>query len=154
MKRRLKRFVGTIGFWAAWPLCWIVLHNTHRTRILCIYDGKVLLTLPTLGMNRWSLPGGGIRKGENPAEAACRELHEELGIELSAAALRPLAVEPASEDSGIQYHCHYYSVVLDERPLLRAALEIADARWQPKESIDEIVTKQIVKRALALWEVH
>jgi 8-oxo-dGTP pyrophosphatase MutT (NUDIX family) len=46
----------------------------------------VLLTLRASGLrahsNQWALPGGRCDEGETPAQAALRELHEELGLEL------------------------------------------------------------------------
>jgi 8-oxo-dGTP pyrophosphatase MutT (NUDIX family) len=48
----------------------------------------LLLTLRASGLrahsNQWALPGGRCDAGETPAEAALRELHEELGLELAA----------------------------------------------------------------------
>ncbi len=48
----------------------------------------LLLTLRAAGLrahsNQWALPGGRCDAGETPAEAALRELHEELGLELGA----------------------------------------------------------------------
>lgn len=50
-------------------------------------DGTaVLLTLRAAGLrahsSQWALPGGRCDEGETPVEAALRELHEELGLEL------------------------------------------------------------------------
>ena len=46
----------------------------------------LLLTLRASGLrahsNQWALPGGRCDAGETPVEAALRELHEELGLEL------------------------------------------------------------------------
>ena len=46
----------------------------------------LLLTLRASGLrahsNQWALPGGRCDEGETPVEAALRELHEELGLEL------------------------------------------------------------------------
>lgn len=48
----------------------------------------------------WDTPGGKVEAGEHPAAAAARELREELGLALDAAALRPVAtfddLDPAS----------------------------------------------------------
>src|SRR5712671_3342840 len=49
----------------------------------------LLLTLRAAGLRahrgQWALPGGRCDEGETPSEAALRELHEELGLELGAA---------------------------------------------------------------------
>jgi 8-oxo-dGTP pyrophosphatase MutT (NUDIX family) len=51
-------------------------------------DGRpsLLLTRRARGMRRhagqWALPGGRLDPGEGPVEAALRELHEELGLDL------------------------------------------------------------------------
>jgi 8-oxo-dGTP pyrophosphatase MutT (NUDIX family) len=44
---------------------------------------------PTLRSHssQWALPGGRLDKGETPVEAALRELHEEVGLELDATAI-------------------------------------------------------------------
>jgi len=42
--------------------------------------------------NCWSLFGGGINNGEQPIDAAIRELKEELGLTIKKEQLRPLAV--------------------------------------------------------------
>ena len=50
----------------------------------------LLLTLRASGLrahsNQWALPGGRCDEGETPVEAALRELHEEVGVELGDAA--------------------------------------------------------------------
>jgi 8-oxo-dGTP diphosphatase len=44
-------------------------------------DGDlVLLVRHTYGRHAWDLPGGTMRRGESPASAATREMHEELGL--------------------------------------------------------------------------
>jgi 8-oxo-dGTP pyrophosphatase MutT (NUDIX family) len=42
--------------------------------------GSVLLVRHTYGHREWDLPGGGRRRGEPYAEAAAREMGEELGL--------------------------------------------------------------------------
>ncbi|MFI9275464.1 NUDIX hydrolase [Kitasatospora sp. NPDC052896] len=41
----------------------------------------------------WSTPGGGIEEGEQPAEAAARELREEIGLTVTPARLGRLVAE-------------------------------------------------------------
>ena len=56
-------------------------------------EGRILLTRrppgkPLAGF--WEFPGGKLETGEQPEAALVRELHEELGIEISAKSLAPL----------------------------------------------------------------
>jgi 8-oxo-dGTP diphosphatase len=46
-------------------------------------DGdRVLLVRHTYGSRQWDLPGGGRRRGERSIDAARREMHEELGLQI------------------------------------------------------------------------
>ncbi|KZD25296.1 NUDIX hydrolase [Tardiphaga robiniae] len=50
-------------------------------------ETSLLLTLRASGLrahsNQWALPGGRCDPGETPVQAAIRELHEELGLQLT-----------------------------------------------------------------------
>lgn len=45
--------------------------------------GEVLLVRHAYGSGRWSLPGGGLGRREDPYACARREMREELGCELA-----------------------------------------------------------------------
>jgi len=51
----------------------------QRGTAVVIREGKVLLVRDR-GKRRFSLPGGGTKKGEPSVSAAARELREELGL--------------------------------------------------------------------------
>ena len=51
--------------------------------MVAVDDGHVLLVRHSYGHRRWTLPSGGLKSGEDPAETARREFAEELGCDLS-----------------------------------------------------------------------
>jgi 8-oxo-dGTP pyrophosphatase MutT (NUDIX family) len=91
--------------------------------------GRILFVRHTYGDRRvWELPGGGLRRGEEPAAAVRREMREELGIEL--AELREVGrVEVSGSHKRTLLHC--FEAGAGAAPLRLKAAEIAEARWVP-----------------------
>lgn len=57
-------------------------------------DNKILLGQSRKGgvyQNQWIVPGGGIEDGEEKVDAVRREVLEEVGIDISGVALKPVA---------------------------------------------------------------
>jgi 8-oxo-dGTP diphosphatase len=54
-------------------------HLRKRGVAVVLRQGKVLL-VKDRGKNKYSLPGGGVHKGERSYQAAARELNEETGL--------------------------------------------------------------------------
>lgn len=52
-----------------------------RTRVIVMLnDREILMVKNWMGSQKWTLPGGGVKRGELPEVAAARELLEETGL--------------------------------------------------------------------------
>ncbi|WP_206540794.1 NUDIX hydrolase [Nocardiopsis potens] len=97
---------------------------------VCFEDDRSrVLTVRKRGTDAFMLPGGKLEPGETPAEAAVREVREEIGVELALGDLSPLGSwsGPAANepDTGV-------TATVFTAPLTRApapAREIAESRW-------------------------
>ena len=59
-----------------------LLTGTERVRVVVINEkGEVLLLQGVISDGKWTLPGGGVARGERLAAAVRRELLEETGID-------------------------------------------------------------------------
>jgi RimJ/RimL family protein N-acetyltransferase/8-oxo-dGTP pyrophosphatase MutT (NUDIX family) len=92
-------------------------------------EGGRVLVVRKRGTSRYMLPGGKIEKGETPAQAAVRELHEEVGADLEMTRLvllgewtAPAANEP---DHVVRGHIFEHPIV----PGLSPRAEIDDLLW-------------------------
>ena len=76
---------------------WRISKPTRSSAHVVAFDGegRVLLVRHSYGPPVWALPGGGMARGEDPAEAAAREFREELSCGL--ADLVPILTREQSE---------------------------------------------------------
>jgi 8-oxo-dGTP pyrophosphatase MutT (NUDIX family) len=90
------------------------------------HEGRVLAVRQTYRRGL-TFPGGGLCRGETPADAARRELAEETGLTVPPAALRPAWYQVAEWDFR-RDHVHIFELILPEAPLLHPdRREIAEA---------------------------
>jgi mutator protein MutT len=70
---------------ALWVLrCHNGLTKSVRPRVILRNEqDEILLVQGWIGIQKWELPGGDIKKGETPVDAAVREVYEETGIVLA-----------------------------------------------------------------------
>lgn len=62
---------------------WFVLRpRTFGVKCVIEHDGEWLMIRNTYGRRHWTFPGGKVERGEEPRDAAIREVLEEVGIEL------------------------------------------------------------------------
>ena len=109
----------------------------HGDQVLLVRRGKA----PRWG--QWSLPGGAQHLGETVAEAACREVREEVGLDLALGdIIATVDLIERDPEQRVRYH---YTLVdfIAEAPdaTLQPGSDAADARWF---SIAEV-------EALGLW---
>ena len=98
-------------------------------------DGRILVVRKR-GTSKYMLPGGKIEAGESPAEAAVRELHEEVGADLEPESLAFLGewTAPAANEAGLSVHGHIFEHPWIDGLAVRA--EIEDLLWlHPDEMV-------------------
>lgn len=128
--------LGIILFWLCWPALWLYLRWSTRTRVIVVADGKILVLRGWLGDGKWTLPGGGLHKGEDSAVGAVRELGEETGISVAPSGIT-LLKETMFRGNGIRFRCKYYYAHLPAIPATKhQRFEIVDSAWLEPGAID------------------
>ena len=96
-------------------------------------DGQILLVRHSYGPAGWYIPGGGLKRGEDPEEAVRRELQEEIGCDIGALSLLARVEERLS---GSSHTAHVYTGVIDDMPRPDGR-EVVEARFFPTHSLPE-----------------
>jgi len=125
----VTRALGAVAYWLAWPLYQVYFRFGDRTRIVLISDGKVLAMRQWIGTGRWSLPGGGLHRGETPEHGALRELREETGIDVPASQLAYVGrAQYRQHGQHFTYHV-FVCELASPGPLRRQWYEVASLAW-------------------------
>ena len=133
----------------------------HRiaTLLYCFHeDGRVLLIErrrePNLGL--FSPPGGKLRvdEGESPYACACREAHEEMGLDLTPADCRLVGMV---SEHGYEGQAHWLMFLFEvEKPLIELPPEHAEGVFQfvARDDLDELPLPQTDREQIwpLFWE--
>jgi len=114
------------------PISGIAIHNSLRTRVIVISGKEILLIKTSFGTQKWSLPGGGVHKHENPEHAASRELHEETGMEVDCSQLKRIGeLRLPKNNKWPVANIRFFATKLKDMPEPRVVrpLEIMEAKW-------------------------
>ncbi|HUD05364.1 MAG TPA: NUDIX hydrolase [Candidatus Saccharimonadales bacterium] len=150
--RRSQLGLGVVAYWMVRPLLFLYLNESHRTRVIVVHDQKIAVVRAWLGDGKWSLPGGGIHKGELPEVSAARELKEETKLNLSPGDLKFLSVEKITSH-GITTSIHYFFYISPTLETLKAGRpEITSADWLNIEKLDNKVAGIDVLTGLRTWK--
>ena len=145
---RLWRLAYRVGFRAA-RLWWRLRRPHHDGAVVAVWcDGRVLVVQQSYRANL-SWPGGGIRRGEEPREAARRELREELGLLVYPGDL-VLARDTVVDWDFRRDRVRVFELRLREEPVLRLDnREIVAARFvEPQALLAEEVLPPFIRAYL------
>lgn len=122
------------------PFSGHIIHNSRRSRLIITCDGEILLTKSAYGKQLWSLPGGGMHKGEDQYHAAARELREETNVVVDPGELG-LAGEvrlPKNKRWPVA-NIHFFERRLATKPptKINRPLEILEIQWFPLNNLPE-----------------
>ncbi|MGB3806501.1 MAG: NUDIX domain-containing protein [Erythrobacter sp.] len=101
---------------------------------------RLLLLRHSYGPKVWALPGGGLDRGEDPVEAARREMREELQIELDQVQSLGTLEESLS---GARHTAHLFSArassppVPDMREIVEARFFALEAMPSPRGTVTD-----------------
>ena len=136
--------------------------NDFLTRVaaygVIIRDGEILLAhWNAYGTTNWTLPGGGLEFGEDPATAARREILEETGYSVCLERLLGVdnAFYPAGRRSATRGH-HSFRVIYEAQVEGGRLTNETDgttdeARWFPLDEVPRLQRVKLVDVGLELW---
>ncbi|RQZ18703.1 NUDIX domain-containing protein [Burkholderia sp. Bp9031] len=117
----------------------------ERATVVCYREERVLLV--ARASSRWALPGGTIKRGETPLEAAHRELQEETGM-----AGQTLVYSMQFTGLAKVHHVFFAAVGPDQAP--QPNNEIEKCKWFRIDSVDELRASIPTKRIVELVYRH
>jgi len=130
-------------------LYWFVFRpETFGVKCVVQNDGRWLMIRNSYGKGHWTLPGGAIHRGEEPADAAIREVRDEVGVDLGS--VEPIgSYENDREHKHDTVHCFVANVLSPDHKI--DMREVIEAAWFDPSALPERTGPSVreVQRLLA-----
>lgn len=141
----LLRLAYRVGFRVLW-VYWQLARPTKRgVKCLLTREGEILLVRHTYGDgSRWDVPGGGVKRSEEPGDAATREMREELGIDVADWTYLGELFERI-EGRTDQLWC--FASDIGDRPLELDRAEIAEVGWFRRDRLPDRTARYVIRIA-------
>lgn len=122
------------------PLSGFFLHNSERVRVVVHTKNEILLIRSSFGSQKWSLPGGGVHKGEESILSASRELLEETSLKLSTKELKSVGVRSLpTRKKWPRARLEFFDAPVSKKLTTRVTrpYEIMDVKWWNIDKLPE-----------------
>jgi 8-oxo-dGTP pyrophosphatase MutT (NUDIX family) len=136
---RAKGYQVALSLLRVW---WIVRRPRSRgVRCVLRRGDAVVLVRHTYGDRRWMLPGGRVRRTEDPIATARREMQQELGVtgdrwEVIGCIAARAGYRRRSPGEGFRRHSTFYvEAQLAAATMCPRVGELSDARWFPASAL-------------------
>jgi ADP-ribose pyrophosphatase YjhB (NUDIX family) len=130
------RRVGRAGYRVAYLVLYaysrIVRPHTRGVKCMLVDGDDVLLVRHSYGPGDWDLPGGFCRRGEAFADAARREVAEELRV--SATRFTDLG-ELRTQRHGRRETLHAFRIDVSDRTVAIRSVEVSEWGWFPRREL-------------------
>jgi ADP-ribose pyrophosphatase YjhB (NUDIX family) len=101
-------------------------------------DGHMLLVRQSYRRDGWGFPGGLLRRGEDPADAARRELREELAIDVELDGLPVVVVDSPMRRVDVIFNARLASGSAEPEHSVHSP-EITAARWFAPDALPSLL---------------
>ena len=133
-KKYLYKAMYTVLYRMHRSYCSVFRPYVQGAYVLCLYKDQALL-IKNSYKRYWTLPCGGISKGESPLEAAIREVEEEVGLFLDPEQLE-LIQELISTEEYKEDRIHLFMYRFKHKPTVRIDhKEVEDFAWVNKTQL-------------------
>jgi len=135
----LKTFIGKYPlriFHQLLQIYWFLFRPKKMgAKVVVICNDNILLVKHTFNPSYWTLPGGGVKRGEEPINAARRELKEEIGRNVDNLEFLRIVHNKSQykEDTIYTYYTKF-----EDKNIIKDDLEILEARWFPVNQLPEV----------------